>query len=269
VVQSVASDRLDHVLLLEALLSKRVLLLIASAVSLTFIAPVQAAETGSPCIGAPPGEPSGGVYGERRQFIDAQSWWVPTPGQNGTDHGHIHVGACIPERETITGSFKLNIRMVLHSPGVQKVYPVGGSYPPAVSIVLKDDRIETTAYKLYESGWACPTPGTCTRWRSQTVDPRPFTTDGRKEVRLRFFSTVMDGAEKAQMTASLNFQLNLDRVSVSAVDDFDRLPYLRGKSRYSDPGSTSTGGYCEPTFLSVPVPDAPLAGTCSPSVRMV
>jgi len=51
----------------------------------------------------------------------------------------------------------------------------------------------------------------------------------------------MDGPEKAQMTATLNFQLNLNRVSVSAVDDFDRLPYLRGKSRYSDPGSTATG----------------------------
>jgi len=96
-------------------------------VSLTFIAPVQAAQAGSPCIGAPPDQPSGGVYGERRQFIDAQSWWIPASGKNGTDHGHIRVGACIPKRETITGSLNLNIRMVLHSPGVQKVYPVAGT----------------------------------------------------------------------------------------------------------------------------------------------
>ncbi len=209
------------------------------------------------------------MYDERRQFIDAQSWWIPTPGQTGTDHGHIHVGACIPEREKITGPFKLNLRMVLHSPGMQKVYSVGGSYPPYASIVLKDDRIETTAYKLYESGWTCPTPGTCTRWRSQTVDPSPFTTDGRKEIRFRFFSDVKDGSGEARMTASLNWQFVLDRPTVSTVDDYDRNSYLRGKGWYSNPGTKSSGGYCEPDFLSVPIPDTGVSGTWRPSVKMV
>jgi hypothetical protein len=250
-------------------LSKRVLLLVVTAVGLTFITPLQPAHAGYPCIGAPPDEPGGGIYDERRQFIDAQSWWVPTPGQNGTDHGHVHVGACIPEGETITGSFRLNIRMVLHDPGAQKVYPVGGAHPPSASIVLKDDTIETTPYKLEESGWTCSTPGTCTRWRSQTVDPAPFTTDGRKEIRFRFFSQVLDGAAKAQMTASLNFQFTLDRASVATVDDYERRSYLRGKGWYSDPGQTSTGEYCESSFLSVPVPDSPIAGTWTPSVKMV
>lgn len=222
-----------------------------------------------PCIGAPPDEPQGGVYGERRQFIDAQSWWVPTPGEKGTDHGHVHIGACIPERETITDSFKLSIRMVLHSPGQQKVYGVGSSSPPYVSVVLKDDLIEKSTYKLYESGWNCATPGTCTRWRTQTVDVAPFTTDGRKEIRFRFFSDVKDGTAEARMATSLNWQFNLDRPTVSTVDNYDRMPYLRGKGWYSNPGTKSSGGYCEPDLVSVPLPDAPISGTWSPSVKMV
>lgn len=234
-----------------------------------FVAPMQPAHAGIACIGAPPDEPNGGVYDERRQFIDAQSWWVPTPGQNGTDHGHIHVGACIPEGETISGPFKLNIRMVLHSPGVQKVYGTGTANVPYMSIVLKDDSIEKSAYKLHEAGWTCSTPGTCTRWRSQTVDPSSFTTDGRKEIRFRFFSDVKDGTAEARMTASLNWQFVLDRPSVSSVDSYDRQPYLRGKSWYSNPGTKSSGGYCEADFLSVPIPDGPLSGVWTPNAKMV
>ena len=250
-------------------MSKRAIFLIATAVSMVLVAPMQPAHAGYACIGAPPDEPNGGVYDERRQFIDAQSWWVPTPGQNGTDHGHVHVGACIPERETITGSFKLNLRMVLHSPGVQKVYGTGTANVPYVSIVLKDDSIEKSAYKLYEAGWTCSTRGTCTRWRSQTVDPSSFTTDGRKEIRFRFFSDVKDGTAEARMAASLNWQFVLDRASVSSVDNYDRQPYLRGKSWYSNPGTKSSGGYCEADFLSVPIPDRALSGVWTPTAKMV
>ncbi len=124
-------------------------------------------------------------------------------------------------------------------------------------------------HKLYEAGWTCSTPGTCTRWRSQTVDPSSFTTDGRKEIRFRFFSDVQDVGAEARMTASLNWQFRLDRPTVSTVDDYDRKSYLRGKGWYSKPGTKSSGGYCEPDFLSVPLPDGIVSGVWSPAVKMV
>lgn len=205
-------------------------------------------------------------YPEARQFVDFQSWWRPITGQNGTDHGHIHVGACLPERETITGPFSVDIRMVLHDVGQVKVYS-GSTSPPYTSVVLKDDAVETTQTKLFETGWTCS--GTCERWRTATIDPAVFTTDGQKEIRFRFFLDVLDGTSTARMTASGNWQFKLDRPNVTTVDDHTRNAYLRGKGWYSKPGSLSSGGYCEADFLSVPLPDAPVSGVWTPSVKMV
>ena len=39
-------------------------------------------------------------YPSPRLFVDSQAWWTQTPGTDGSDFGHIHTGACIPERET-------------------------------------------------------------------------------------------------------------------------------------------------------------------------
>jgi hypothetical protein len=225
-----------------------------------------ATTTAHACIGAPANEPNGGLYPEPRQFIDSQSWWRPIEGQNGTDHGHIHVGACIPERQTMTGNFTLNIRMMAHDVGAVKVYS-GTTSVPYTSVVLKDDNIEKTQTKLYETGWQCS--GTCERWRSVTVDTSPFTTDGLKEIRFRFFFDVLDGTETARMTASSNWQFKLDRSNVTAIDDFTRNSYSRGKGWYSKPGSLSTGGYCEADYLSMPLPDEPVSGIWQPKVKMV
>ncbi|MDR7161861.1 fibronectin type III domain-containing protein [Arthrobacter sp. BE255] len=215
-------------------------------------------------------------YPEKRHFVDSQSWWLPTEGAApaGTDHGHIHVGACIPERETMTGPFRLDIRMVLHDPGLQKVN-TGSTATPYVSVVMKDSSIETTQSKLYQAGWTCSTPGTCTRWGQVTVDPSIFTTDGLKETRLRFFSDVKDLAANgttstARMTASMNFQYYVDLSPTRTVKDISRDTYLRGKGWYSAPGNDlAVGGYCEADLMTVPVPDAPISGIWSPAVKMV
>ncbi|MEW9871925.1 fibronectin type III domain-containing protein [Arthrobacter sp. HS15c] len=215
-------------------------------------------------------------YPEKRRFVDSQSWWLPTEGATpaGTDHGHIHVGACIPERETMTGPFRLDIRMVLHDPGLQKIN-TGSTATPYVSVVMKDSSIEQTQSKLYQAGWTCSTPGTCTRWGQVTVDPSIFTTDGLKETRLRFFSDVKDLAANgttstARMTASLNFQYYVDLSPTRTVKDVSRDPYLRGKGWYSAPGNDlAVGGYCEADLMTVPLPDTPISGIWSPAVKMV
>lgn len=79
---------------------------------------VSATATASPgrqaCIGAPADHPPA-AYDETRQFVDFQAWWRTTQGQAGTDFGHAHVGACIPEREQMQGAtIPLDIRLVLH-----------------------------------------------------------------------------------------------------------------------------------------------------------
>ncbi len=230
----------------------------------------------TPAVAATPDPLTCAGYPEKRHFVDAQSWWLPTEGAApaGSDHGHIHVGACIPERETMTGPFTLDIRMMLHDPGVQKVN-TGKTSTPYVAVVMKGATTETTQSKLYQTGWTCSTPGTCTRWGQVRVDPSIFTTDGLKETRLRFFSDVKDPAAggravTARMTAVLNFQYYVDLSPTRAVSDVARDPYLRGKGWYSAPGSgLAKGGYCEADLVTVPVPNTPISGIWSPAVKMV
>ncbi|WP_133403873.1 hypothetical protein [Arthrobacter crusticola] len=215
-------------------------------------------------------------YPEKRTFVETQSWWTPTAGATpaGTDHGHIHIGACIPERETVTGPFTLDIRMMLHDPGLQEAN-TGKTKTPYVSVVMKSASIEKPQSKLYQTGWKCPTPGTCTRWGKVRVDPSIFSTDGLKETRLRFFSDVADPARRgrtttARMTASLNFQYYVDLSPTRIVNDISDESYLRGKGWYSSPGrNLAKGGYCEADLLTVPAPNIPVSGIWSPAVKMV
>ncbi|WP_461173627.1 hypothetical protein M1D93_02485 [Arthrobacter sp. Z1-9] len=229
-----------------------------------------------PASAATPNPTTCDGYPEKRHFVDAQSWWLPTEGASpaGTNHGHIHVGACIPERETMTGPFTLDVRMVIHDPGAQEVY-TGSTSAPYVSVVMKDKSIEKPQSKLFQTGWTCPTLGTCTRWGQVTVDPSIFPTDGLKETRLRFFSDVKDptaggNTTTARMTANLNFQYFVDLSPTRTVSDVSRDPYLRGKGWYSAPGGNlAVGGYCEADLLTVPLPNTPVSGTWSPAVKMV
>jgi hypothetical protein len=187
-------------------------------------------------------------YAEHRQFVEAQGWWVRTPGENGTDFGHVHVGACIPERETISGFVPLNIRVILHdNPGTLRY----------VGIVVKGSGYEQTVAKPTTPNFTCPV-GTCETWLSYNLDTRDFDYSGRQEIRFR---TIVDTPDGNSMHGGLNFQVVVD--NGKAVNDYQREPHLRGKGWYS------TAGYCEATFISVPVPDAPVGGTWSPTVAMI
>ncbi|MHA7261941.1 hypothetical protein ACX80W_01935 [Arthrobacter sp. TMN-37] len=174
----------------------------------------------------------------------------------------------------MTGPFTLDIRMMLHNPGRQEA-DTGETLTPYVAVVMKGASTEKTQSKLYQTGWTCPTPGTCTRWGQVRVDPSFFSTDGLKETRLRFFSDVVDPAAggrttTARMTASLNFQYYVDLSPTRTVSDVSQDPYLRGKGWYSAPGrDLAKGGYCEADLLTVPVPNTPVSGIWSPAVRMV
>jgi len=128
-------------------------------------------------------------------------------------------------------------------------------------IIKSENRIirsKSAKHRFVKTGWA------------NLVDVLVLNYDVRTwRLRFRFFFDVLDGIAVARMTASANWQFTLDRPSVSTVSSFTRNAYTRGKGWYSKPGSLSTGGYCEADFTSVPLPDSPISGIWTPTVKMV
>lgn len=172
------------------------------------------------------------------------------PGTSGGNNfGHVHVGACIPERDTITAPTTFPVRVILHhNPG----------YLQDVSLVYKTTNSEVTVAKLVPSIRRCPVDQTCEAIVNAPIDPAKFDRQGLQEIRLRVFVDEPDGK---RMHTSLNFQSYI--VNGKTVSDVTRLPYLRSKGWY-------TGfGYCEPDFLSAPVPDSPVSGQWSLKVQQV
>ncbi len=217
------------------------------------------------CIGAPGADST--IYPETRQFVDTQAWWMPDvdqPNNASTNTGHLHMGACIPERETISsGNLTVNVRVILHdNPGTANY----------VSMVFKTSDRETTVQKCYlraeAPDFSCPGPsdkgrgdfvcnGTCERWLSFSQPISLFNHSGLQDVRFRGFVREPDGKE---MRANFNWQVNIQngRSGSDVSDD----AFLRGKGWYT------RAGYCEASFRSVPLPDGPVSGIWSPLVGL-
>jgi len=223
--------------------------------ALAAVAPASASAQPGPqsCIGAPARQPAS-TYNETRQFVDFQTWWLTTPGAVGANFGHAHVGACIPERESMQGAtIPLDIRLILHDNPART-----DTQYPGLSIVLKGTSQETTIAKFNYPGWTCPV-GTCERWVHYDLPQASFTNSGLQEIRFRFYVDEPDGN---RMIASGNWQTTINNGKPRA--DVTRQAYLRGKGWYS--GS----GYCETSVRSVPLPDTAItATTWSPKVSQV
>lgn len=176
-----------------------------------------------------------------RVFVESQAWWTPNPGTTGgNDFGHVHVGACIPERDVISSRTRIRVRVILHhNPG----------YLRDVSLVYKTTNSEVTVAKLVPSIRRCPVDQTCEAILYAPIVPAKFDRRGLQEIRLRVYVDQPDGK---RMHTSLNFQSYIR--NNKPVSHVSRRPYLRSKGWY-------TGfGYCEAGLLSVPVPDRPVSG---------
>lgn len=184
----------------------------------------------------------------KTQFVDAQSWWTQTPGKTGDNFGHLHLGACLPEREQLASVYAMPVRVIMHKNPGKFLH---------LSLVLKGTDYETTVAKYYLPDFSCP-DSTCERNITVNVDPAKFNHSGLQEIRLRAYVDEPDGN---RMAASLNTQTYV--VNAKSKADVSRQPYLRGKGWY-----TGTG-YCEASAPSVPIPDAPLSGIWTPRVRAV
>jgi hypothetical protein len=188
-------------------------------------------------------------YPQQRQFVESQAWWTRTPGRDGTDFGHLHLGACIPEREVVARRQRLDVRVVLHENPGRVDY---------VSLVLKGPDYERTVVKNRRlNGFSCPV-GTCARWIRFWLRPGQFRNAGLQEVRFRAFVDEPDGN---RMHTSINWQLHVRNSKPRS--DVTRRPYLRGKGWYTG------AGYCEAAAVSMPLPDSPLSAEWRPTFAMV
>ena len=243
-------------------------LLICVALTSAFISALSsgaARAVAGPCLGAPAAD--GTTYSETRQFVETQAWWMPDTDQannSTTNTGHVHMGACIPERETISsGNLTVNVRVILHD------NPGKANY---VSMVFKTSDTETTVQKCYlratATNFSCPGPsstgkgdfvctGTCERWLTFSRPISAFNHSGTQEVRFRAFVPEPAGKE---MQTSLNGQVNIQ--NGKSLSNLSRHAFLRGKGWYTH------ALYCEASVRAVPIPDSPVSGIWTPVVGL-
>lgn len=182
-------------------------------------------------------------------FVESQSWWLTTPGQNGTDFGHVHIGACLPSEQRVSGVVHIDIRVIVHD-GQGAVFD-------RIEPVIKTDAIETTLASYTGCKGTTIFHGTITCWQGVDVDTTRYDVDGRNELRLRAWSRTPDGNH---IHVSLNTLWDVR--NGKTVNAMDRLPFQRGKGWYTD------HGYCE-ADVTTPVTPAAVSGVWSPKVRIV
>jgi len=203
------------------------------------------AQAAVPCLGAPADSPAF-KYAEPRLFVDAQSWWKQ-PGDLETRH--LHIGACIPERETLRGTIHIDAKIQLHAnPGT--VYYVAIAWETGAS--------GDHTYFSRNPGWKCPNLGNCAFWQSFDLPASVFDRAGLEGIRLRASARQPDGKE---MRTSMNFQAYIE--NGKSRSNMTRMPYLRMKGWY-------TGlNYCESAYRSdvTPLPDGRVAMPWSPWLR--
>lgn len=135
-------------------------------------------------------QPSGGVdrvnctgYPQPRVFLESQAWWLTTPGRNGTDNGHIHIGTCFPYAQNILGPIVFDIQVILHD------------NPGEVHVVLVDVMTDGGVTNLVNLPVSYTCDGTCEFWVHVTADTTRLPYDGRQEFRFRAKVDEPDGKE--------------------------------------------------------------------------
>lgn len=125
-------------------------------------------------------------YSTPRVFVDDQSWWLRTPGQNGNDFGHAHVATCFPLFQHVSGVVPFDVKITVHNnPGEIKKLTIhveggnGGIY------VLAD--------KFFSPPLTCAT--TCDFWVSMNANTTVVPIDGFQRFTFRTIIKEPDGKE--------------------------------------------------------------------------
>ena len=185
-------------------------------------------------------------YPEPRVFVETQDWWLRTPGANGTDFGHVHLGTCFPHGQTVSGTVEFDIKVMLHNnPGtlthVTGLLVTGGG-----------------EFDVFDVGVNLRCPGqTCEKWVHATANTAVADVDGRAEWRLRPRVEEPDGKQMAPSTGWQTYLANGGGRPESNYRDSDAIT---SRGWYED------AGYANATLS--PVPYKPVSGVWTPSVTL-
>jgi hypothetical protein len=182
-------------------------------------------------------------YPEPRVFLESQGWWVQTPGRDGTDFGHVHVGMCFPHAQRLGGTVTLDVRLTVHSnPGtLTRLY--GGISSGAGDFDLWNTPI----------GLTC-TDATCVTWTQLKVDTTRVPVDGRAEWRFRPQVRTPDGKDFTPSTGWQTYLANGNRPHA----DYRSRDEATGRGWYDG------AGYANASIMSIPL--APISTTWSANV---
>lgn len=191
-------------------------------------------------------------YSEPRVFLEAQDWW--TPVVSGTENfGHIHLGACFPLNQPVSGTTHFDFKVQLHeNPGVLQTVRIhlldgNGQNHQVVSVKVN----ETAAQH-------CPTtPTQCVWYIPVDLPTTVSTTDGYQNYRAAAIVT-HPGSGNAKQFAGTAWPLLLNNGGGRPVKSAISATRIAGSNWYQ--GAL----YNEAEFLS-PLP-ATVSGVWSPTV---
>jgi hypothetical protein len=154
-------------------------------------------------------------YPEPRMFLESQSWWTQTPGRQGNNFGHIHVGTCFPYKQRVSGIVNFDLRVIIHD-------------NPGTAYLL---RVMTEDSVLYQKSISlkCPVPGSCTFWFPISADTAKASHDGRNELRMSVKLKEPDGKV---MFNSSGWQVYLE--NGKALRDYRSSDMTEARGWYTD-----------------------------------
>jgi hypothetical protein len=225
----------------------RAAVILLGAAILLIVAPVASPTVGSGTAAATPNPLTCSGYPEHRIFLESQTWWITTPGLAGTNFGHMHVGACLPDRQHVSGLIGIDVRIILHdNPGTFDYFN---------PVLVSDTQEISLPHVMTLHGMTCSV-ATCSAIAHVDVDTSLLNFDGYEEIRIRAYTNTPDGNIMHSSINALPYVAN-----GKPVNDLDRRAYERGKGWYT--GS----GYCEASFVSA-IPTDAISGTWTPTVKI-
>jgi hypothetical protein len=189
-------------------------------------------------------------YPEPRVFLEAQAWWLRTPGENGTSFGHLHMGACVPYQDDVRGNVHLDIVAKMHmNPGT-----TADSYEQ-----IATDAGDTTDRLLWKGSLACST-GDCTFVIPVDIPTTDSPYDGMQEFKPRLAVLEPDGNK---LRASLRFPAYI--ANGKPVNDYSKgttydFPTANPYGWYSVTGYAAIYCYFPPAVATLCVPGSRTKG---------
>ena len=162
-----------------------------------------------------------GGYPQPRIWLEAQSWWRVTPGMDGTDFGHAHVGTCFPYGVAVSGTVTFDVKITMfENPG---------------TLVRLQPHIATAAgesinFEQPVLNWKAPN-GTGELWQRVTIDTTRVPLDGLQELRLFAQIKEPDGKE---MHVSTGWQLLIANGRTATNYRDQGLLFTEGRGWYTD-----------------------------------